>query len=115
MNDDKYVKISPPAKLSPKQETAYTNCQESSEDDTDIKELRNRLKKKPSKIEAQDVSEALQNSASYHIFCEIKASLENTRPTDDISSVGGDKSQNNSSDKASSIESEDSFTSKNLL
>ena len=107
MNDDKSTETSTPAKLSNQKEKTYRKYQDSSEDDTDIKELREKLKNKTSNNEAQAVTKALENSASYHIFCEIKASLENHKPTDDISSVGGDKSRDNSIDKASSDESED--------
>jgi hypothetical protein len=116
-NDDKSTNsTSIPAELSKQKEKLCQKYQDSS-DDTDIKELKKRLKTKASNPnpkasnveEEESVSEALQNSASYHLFCEIKTSLENNKSTDDISSVDGDKSRGNSIEKSSSGESEDDF------
>ena len=73
----------------------------SSEDYTEIKELRKRLKNKSAKLKDEALTKSLQKSESYHIFCDMEASLQSNIYNDDISSIDCEKSVSTSHDSSS--------------
>ena len=105
-SDNKQKSTSTTTNSAPLKKTATcskkcTDSPVSSEDYTEIKELHKRLKNKPVKLKAEALAKSLQKSASYHIFCNMKASLQSNTYNDDISSIDCEKSVSTSHDSSS--------------